>query len=215
MTKDDEILKTKEEMRFYVKEFIKNIIKFPLIFIKRILIITLALCNTIAPIVIILLIPISISEILVIATAFTIANIIIFKKIDNSDIQYENELTETSIKFMCAGYNFIKSGYNFIKLRKNLKNAKKRTQQNNNKVEENEVNSKFIQKSPKVTNDSLAYDEFSRYEIEQSQRFPGQINSETMSVLNEFVEEQYSESRRDKGGHSLVKKRILPKRKKI
>lgn len=70
MTKDNKILKTKEEMKFYAKEFIKNVVKFPLIFIKRISIITLAFCNTIAPIVIVLLIPMSINWILETATLF-------------------------------------------------------------------------------------------------------------------------------------------------
>lgn len=199
MTKDNKISKTKEEMKFYAKEFIKNVVKFPLIFIKRISIITLALCNTIAPIVIILLIPMSINWILVIATAFTIANIIIYKKIDNSDIEYENELTQTSNKFMSARYNFI-----------NLLKKLKELQKNNNKSEEELVNSKHIQKSPEVTYDGLVYEAFVREEIKQLQEISessAPFNPEVIFELDENIEEQANISQREQCGLVLLKKK--------
>ena len=200
MTKDNKILKTKEEMKFYAKEFIKNVVKFPLIFIKRISIITLTFCNTIAPIVIVLLIPMSINWILVTATTFTLANIIIRKEIDNSDIKYENELTETSNKFMSDIYNFI-----------NLRKKLKELQKNNNKDEINQVNSRQIQVSPEVTYDSLVYDAFVKEEIKQLQSLPEQINSEIILESDDSAEEKNNISQQEQSGPVLTKKKTLPR----
>lgn len=116
---DNEIIKTKKEIKFYIKESVKYFGIFTLTYIKQIALLILSIINCLIPAVIsVVLLFSSIPVIVSLITLLycTLTHGAIKKKLDNyTNNQFFNDITQIEEKINDAGYNL---GESYRKLRK-------------------------------------------------------------------------------------------------
>ena len=110
---DNEILKTKQEIIFYIKESIKYFAIFTLTYIKQIALLILSIINCIIPAAITVLLLFTSTQVVISLITLlycTITHIVIKKKLDNYiDKQFINNITQLEEKINNSGYNLGKS----------------------------------------------------------------------------------------------------------
>ena len=119
---DNEIIKTKKEIKFYIKESAKYFAIFTLTYIKQIVLLILDIINSFVPLAVLLLLFFSSATVgvsLITMLYCVITHIVIKKKLDNYVFkQFINDLTQISKKVNNAGYNLGKAYRKLKKLQK-------------------------------------------------------------------------------------------------